>query len=238
MSSTRLRVLLVVASVLVSAASALANSPDAAAEQRPQGRASAVLDVLTRIETTLVFSEYSPVTRVNAAQGSYVFDCSGMADWVLRRAAPAAWQSVRRRSPTGRPVARDFYRAIAAVRPDRPSYAWARVARVDEARAGDVVAWLKPAHYRSSVTGHVAFLVSSPEPSTVIEGAYLVRIADASRYQHQADSRSESGRTGFGTGTILIVPDAETGAPVAYGWFGEHSSWISETPIAIGRPRH
>jgi hypothetical protein len=63
-----------------------------------------------------------------------------------------------------------------------------------------------------------------------------LRIADASRYQHQDDSRAGSGRDGFGTGTILVVADPDTGAPTAYGWFGLRSRWVLETRIAIGRP--
>jgi hypothetical protein len=68
--------------------------------------------------------------------------------------------------------------------------------------------------------------------------AYLVRIADASRYHHQDDSRAGSGRDGFGLGTILVVADSETGAPIAYGWFGLRSGWVLATKMAIGRPEH
>jgi hypothetical protein len=50
---------------------------------------------------------------------------------------------------------------------------------------------------------------------------------------HDEDSRA--GRTGFGFGTILLVADPETDAPIAYGWVGLR--WRAfETPIALGRP--
>jgi hypothetical protein len=195
------------------------------------------MDVLARIEDSLTFSRYTPQTRVDARAGIYEFDCSGMASWVLRRATPAAWHSVRQRSSTGRLVARDFVRQIASVRAERPAWAWERVARVADARPGDVIAWLKPAGWVSNVTGHVGFVMQAPEASRRVEGGFLIRFADASRYHHQDDSRAEEGRDGFGVGTILLIADAETGAPVAYGWFGDHSGWISETQIVIGRPR-
>lgn len=196
-----------------------------------------VVQVLLDIEASLTASRYSPITRVNARAGTYEFDCSGMASWVLRRAAPGAFQQVLRRSPTGRLVARDFVRQIASVAPEKPSWGWARVARIEDARPGDVIAWLKPQGWRSNVTGHVGFVMEAPRLSGRIPGGYLVRFADASRYQHEDDSRAATGRDGFGMGTILLLGHPETGAPLAYGWFGDQSGWISETQIVIGRPR-
>lgn len=213
-----------------------------AAQPLPPGRPTKagperVLDVLSQIEASLTASRYTPVTRVDVRVGSYEFDCSGMAAWVLHRAAPAALHAVRRRSASGRVVARDFVRTIASVHPEKPAWAWTRVPRIEDAQAGDIIAWLKPAGWKSNVTGHVGFVVASPQQSRRVEGGYLVRFADASRYQHQDDSRAGTDRDGFGVGTILIVADFETGAPRAYGWFGEYSGWIAETQIVIGRPR-
>jgi hypothetical protein len=205
------------------------------AESNPPGRTAAVMERVRRIADTLKSSEYSHVTRVNEAEGSYVFDCSGFVAWVLRRAASGAHLSVVSRAKDRRPLARDYYWEIARTRPNA-ARGWARVERLVDARPGDVVAWLKPPEVRSTNTGHVAFIVESPEPSRVVEGGYLVRIADASRYYHQNDEREELGRSGFGIGTILIVADPVTHAPVAYGWFGDRSAWVLSAQIAIGRP--
>jgi len=139
------------------------------------------------------------------------------------------------RSKDRRPLARDYYWEIARTRA-KAARGWARVERVMDARPGDVVAWLKPPEVRSTNTGHVAFIVEPPEPSRLIDGGYLLRIADASRYYHEDDEREELGRSGFGIGTILIVADPVSHAPVAYGWFGERSAWILPAQIAIGRP--
>lgn len=195
----------------------------------------AVLSTLTRIESSLRESSYTHATRVDERAGRYEFDCSGMAAWVLRRASPVAQAAVSYRAKSGRPLARDYYHQIAATRTGRARYGWERVNRVADASAGDVIAWLRPKEIRSANTGHVAFLVSAPEPVAEVPHAYLLRIADASRYQHQDDSRAGSDRTGFGQGTILVVADPETGAPVAYGWVGLRSAWILSTPMAIGR---
>jgi cell wall-associated NlpC family hydrolase len=173
---------------------------------------------------------------VDERAGSYVFDCSGMTAWVLSRAAPVAHRAVTAQAGRSRPLARDYYFHIAAVPTARPSRGWQRVARVADAQPGDVIAWVRPAVVRSSNTGHVAFVVAPPVPLEGTPGAWLVRIADASSYQHEDDTRAGTGRTGFGQGTILVLADEVTGAPRAYGWAGRYSAWVLETRIAIGRP--
>lgn len=210
-------------------------SPSGAEPKHELGRTAAVMDRVQKISETLKNSEYSHVTRVNEAEGRYVFDCSGFVAWVLRRAAAGAHHSVVARSRDRRPLARDYYWEIAKARPSA-ARGWARIDRVADARPGDVVAWLKPPEVTSPHTGHVAFIVEAPRPSRLIDGGYLVRIADASRYYHADDERESLGRSGFGIGTILIVADPETQAPVAYGWFGERSAWILSAQMAIGRP--
>jgi len=177
----------------------------------------AILDTLSQIEATLKESSYTHATRVDVKAGRYEFDCSGMAAWVLQRSSPKAHAAVVYRAKSGRPLARDYYETIAKTRPDKPRYGWSRVSRVADAAPGDVIAWLRPKEIRSANTGHVAFIVSAPEPVAAVPHAYLLRIADASRYQHDRDSRTDSERTGFGQGTILVVADPESGAPVAYG---------------------
>lgn len=204
----------------------------------PSGEAGAIIERLRHIDRTLVDSTYAHVTRVDEAAGSYEFDCSGMVTWVLSRSAPGAYGAIRRFVGERRPLARDFHRYIAAVRAKRPQWAWSRVERVSDAQPGDVIAWIKPDVVRSPYTGHVAFIVERPSPVRDQPGTYLVRIADASSYRHQDDTREGTGRTGFGFGTILVAADPATDTPLAYGWVGLQSAWIFPTDIAIGRPRH
>jgi hypothetical protein len=212
-------------------------SPTARLEPAPAPiEENKVMRVIRRIENSLRYSSYTHVTRVNEREGSYEFDCSGMTAWVLRRSAPQAHSAVLERARSKRPLARDYYYRIAATKPGKARWGWQRVARVDEAQPGDVIAWLKPDVLRSPYTGHVGFVMAPPEPLPDAPGAYLVRIADASSYQHQDDSRATTGNTGFGFGTILVQADPETGAPIAYGWFGQYSRWVLPAKMAIGRP--
>lgn len=192
---------------------------------------NAVMRVLGKIHGTLAESEYSHATNVSERRGSYKFDCSGMVQWVLRKAAPQAARSTGY-GAAQRPLARDFQRRIAQAPVDRARGGWRRVARVSELRPGDVIAWLKPREIDSPNTGHAAFVVLPPTRVAGYENAYLVRIADSTRLLHDDDTRE--GRTGFGFGTILLVADSESGAPIAYGWVALR--WRAfETAISLGR---
>lgn len=233
----RWAVLLAVAAFLLP----LAPTPGRAAEVAARDtvaphRSDRILQELERIAGNLRESRYNHATVVDEREGRYEFDCSGFVTWVLRRTAPGAYSSVVARSKNARPLARDYYWELArAPAGERAPRGVRRVARIDQAQAGDIVAWLKPAIVKSPHTGHVGFLLEAPRAVPGMPGSFVVRIADASSYQHQDDDRFESGRTGFGSGTILLVADAETGAPVAYGWFGLYSRYVLDTSIALGR---
>jgi hypothetical protein len=213
-------------------------SASEAAEARLPGDANIDWDenpsmrVLGKIAASLEESEYSHALFVNEKHGVYRFDCSSMVQWVLRRSAPTAASAIAWKLD-GRPLARDFQRRIARAPAEKSKNGWRRIARVSDAKPGDVIAWLKPAEIDSPNTGHVAFVVLAPVLAPGYENAYLVRIADSTSLLHDDDTRV--GRSGFGLGTILVVTDAETDAPVAYGWVGLR--WRAfETDIAIGRP--
>jgi hypothetical protein len=199
--------------------SARASPPEGVAPPRP-----AVMATLRRIESTLRTSRYDHATRVDVRAGRYDFDCSGMVAWVLARGAPQAHAATVRRAG-GRALARDYYRQIVATRPGRPAQGWARVARVADALPGDVVAWLTARGRRSQNTGHVLFVVEAPRPVPGAPGAYAVRVADASAYQHTDDTRAAAGRDGFGMGTMLLFADPATGAVRGYGWRAGFPMW-------------
>ncbi len=193
-----------------------------------------VMAVLEGIQNNMWFTKYQAATRVNPQHGEYLFDCSGMAAWVLARAAPDALRSLGR--PNGfRPLAVHFYRKIAHVPLGRQRGPWHRVESVAHAQPGDIIAWKRPKWFRSKSTGHVAFVVSAPQPLEGEFRGFLVRIADASKFKHQLDSRPDD-VTGFGSGVILLPTDPGA-QPLGYGWFGTQTprEWISYTHVVIGR---
>jgi hypothetical protein len=191
-----------------------------------------ILGVLSRIQRTVRRTRYRHRTRIDARRGVFIFDCSAMAGWVMQRAVPRARRTVTRRR---RPLARDFYRSIARLRPGQRRGPWYRVPTVAAARPGDIIAWVRPRWFRSKNTGHVAFVVGHPRPNTGPVRGQLVRIADSTRLPHEDDSRGP-GRSGFGTGTMLLATNG-AGRPVGYGWYGSISryDWIIPTSIVIGR---
>jgi hypothetical protein len=194
-------------------------------------QATPVMRTLGGIRQSLKFSEYSHSQRVDEKHGIYIFDCSSLAHWALKRATPVAASSIAA-GLAGRPLAADYQRRIARVKAGAERGGWQRVGKVQDARPGDVVAWLKPKIIQSANTGHVAFVALPPERAPGYADAYLVRIVDASSLLHADDTRTYG--SGFGLGTILLVSD-DAGAPRAYSWVG--LQWRAfETEIAIGRP--
>lgn len=196
-------------------------------------RSAAVVTALSGIEHGLTSTKYQHRISVDPRKGIYRWDCSIMAAWILDRTAPAA----RRAIGVDKPLARDFHRTILRARTDRPDRGWQRLADVGALAPGDVFAWLKPEMFKERAnTGHVGFVVGKPWRHPRFPGIWLVRIADATTELHGDDSRPPGGEGGFGTATIAFLVDA-TGAPRAYGWYGEAQDPATYVPtdIVLGR---
>jgi hypothetical protein len=188
-----------------------------------------ILETLASVRASLRETRYEHVTRVQARHGIYLWDCSGMVAWVLKRAAPRALAALG----DGRPVARDFYRAIARAPLGHARRGWQRLAAISEARPGDVIAWLRPQGWSSPSTGHVAFVLEQPSAVPGHPDTWAVRIADATSFGHQDDSRAR-GSGGYGEGTLLVLTGPD-GQAIAYGWYGTQSDAVLLTPILFGR---
>jgi hypothetical protein len=173
-----------------------------------------LVELLGTVRTELRTTKYQARTVVRPRDGHYAWDCSGMAAWVLQRSAPRA-----RRAVAGtRPVARDFFHAIAKAPVARARKGWQRV-HVRDVQAGDTFAWLKSPISTSKITGHVGFAVGPAHEVPGWPGAYAIRIVDATRLPHQDDTREMNGDGGFGFGTMVFVT-GDDGEVKAYAWFG------------------
>lgn len=190
-----------------------------------------VLGVLDTIRTTTTDDKYQASTKVDTKRGIYYWDCSGMASWVLRRAAPNAQRALA----SERPVARDFATAIERAPTKRAKAGWQRIANIANVLPGDVFAWKRPRGMPSKNTGHVGFVVGKPQPVRSIPGAWAVPIADSTRGIHQDDTRQNGdGDGGLGFGTLLFLTD-DKGDVMAYGWSGTWSEWYVMTKVVFGR---
>ncbi|MFO0682540.1 MAG: hypothetical protein U0234_10835 [Sandaracinus sp.] len=186
-------------------------------------------DMQSRVRATRVRHE----TEIDEARGLYDFDASGMAGWVLSRAAPVAFAAMGR----DRPVAEDFARAIHEAPADADTNGWRRLARADALRPGDVIAWETPQDQRTEgLTGHVAIVVGMPVRVPGLDEAWSVEVADATSDFHQWDSRllGLDFDGGFGRGTITLAV-GEDGRPFAYGWQGPWSPLFRRNEIELGR---
>ncbi|MEM9067570.1 MAG: hypothetical protein AAGE52_03660 [Myxococcota bacterium] len=192
--------------------------------------AERVLETLAGVRENLRETRYQHRTVVRERRGKYLWDCSGMADWVLRRAARRAQRALHRE----RPVARTFFRTIDRAPTDRARRGWQKIAHIEDVRPGDVFAWLRPPNWPRRNTGHVGFVLEAPRRVNHWPGAYVVRIADSTSVPHQDDTRDLRGEGGYGEGTILWMTDG-AGTALSYGWFGALSPGVVETRAVFGR---
>jgi hypothetical protein len=192
--------------------------------------AEKVLSVLDRVSERMRTTRYQHRTVVNESRGHYGWDCSGMAAWVLKRSSPRALRALHRE----RPVAATFFDEIERAPIGRARAGWERLAHIEDARPGDVFAWLRPPDWPRRNTGHVGFVLEQPRRVPGWSDGYTVRVADATSVPHQDDSRGWPGEGGFGTGTLLFMTDGQ-GNATAYGWFGTLSRGVVPTRIVFGR---
>lgn len=198
---------------------------------RPPATAAArkVMKTLLRVKQRMRDTKYQHWISVNERKGKYFWDCSLMVTWVLRRAAPRA----RRALPRRRALAKDFYRIIARSPTHRPRRGWLRLSGPAQIRPGDLFAWLKPPFWRKRKnTGHVGFILGAPRPHPRHANVWLFRIADATRYLHEKDTRPGTGRGGFGLGTVAFL-FGSNGTALAYGWYGSRQNPRTFVPTRI-----
>jgi len=198
------------------------------AERRLAARAAAgkaasrVVETIRYLAANVRRTRYQSRMVVRRKSGTYFWDCSAMAGWILHRSAPRAFRALNRR----RPLARDFFHAIRRAPLKGSHRGWQRLGHISMARPGDLFAWLRSPLSRSRVTGHVGFFVDRPTPVTLrhsLSGRlFLARIVDATSLPHQDDTRRTDGPGGFGFGTLLFVTD-RSGRAIAYGWYGTES---------------
>ena len=197
----------------------------------PATRATQKLMALAEsIEQTRTDTEYTHATRVRRKEGVYHFDCSGMLNWMLARVSKRSLEALDR----DRPVAATYVRTILSAPTTRARDGWQHIADIEDVEPGDLFAWKRPKNWpRGGNTGHTGIVVAKPAKLVGIEGAYLVRVIDSTRYKHQDDSRAAD-ETGWGQGTILFMTDADR-RPIGYAWAGAHNSGYYRTEVAFGR---
>jgi len=154
-------------------ASAAAAPPAAVAAK---DRSAAVAGAIQTIAHGLTSTKYQHRISVDTRKGIYNWDCSIMAAWIVERAAPVARHAIG----AEKPLARDFYRALARAPIDRPARGWQRLPDIAALEPGDLFAWLKPEMFKERAnTGHVGFAVGKPWRHPRFADIWLVLDLDA-----------------------------------------------------------
>ena len=201
------------------------------AADAPAAAGARLIELLRDLHDDVRETRYQARTVVRARDGYYAWDCSGMAAWLMKRSAPRALRAVG----GTRPVARDFFHAIARAPTERSRRGWQRLSHVSQVLPGDTFAWLRSPISTSKITGHVGFVVGRPREVDDWPGAYAVRIVDATGLPHQDDTRTMDGPGGFGFGTMVFVTD-DAGEVTHYAWFGTASLGLMPARVIFGRP--
>ena len=193
--------------------------------------AQRVLDEAQRVLSNRRSTTYSHRTKVDEEAGQYETDCSGLVNYVLKRASPLHLALLAAEAGRKRPRAVEFYTVFAERVQTRETRAgWAGVARLVDARPGDIIAWRRREFLPGQSTGHVVILAEPP----VAESALVVRavVIDSTTAPHADDSRP-GGSSGVGRGTMWFRVD-DGGAPLACR--GRAQAKWGAFAIAIGRP--
>jgi len=189
-----------------------------------------IVAAATRILDNLRITEYTHTTAVDEAAGTYRLDCSGLAFFLLRRAAPRSLAQVPVEKGRGRPRAVTFHTAFSEAPTQRGKSRWQRITSIFDAEPGDFIAWRLPVVPEGGSTGHVVMVMKKPVKQK--DGTARVVVLDSSKDRHARDSRAK-GTTGVGVGTMWFAVDQD-GRPTSYYWSSRRRR-PKAYPIAIGR---
>jgi hypothetical protein len=128
---------------------------------------------------------------------------------LLARFAPAELAEIPKRHGERHPNGTEFYEFFAT----HPRKGWERVAKLAEARAGDIIVWKDTRSGHGH--GHVAALARAPEHDQKAR-VWTVHVHDSSSEAHFEDSRRQRGRfhPGLGSGALKLRVDSN-GVPAA-----------------------
>lgn len=199
---------------------------DAAANVATRGVHEEAGRILNSIQSTV----YQHDTEIDEKAGTYRCDCSGFVGYVLNR-------TTAKDDPTGplgdkkkRPLAMDYEKFFEkAPTKNGGDGRWQQVAKLADARPGDVIAWRHEKPMPGN-TGHVVIVDQRP----VVEEDGLVRVVVIdSTTKPQVDDTRAKGTSGVGRGSMWFVVDAE-GHATGYVR-GSRTAKPKNEAISIGR---
>jgi hypothetical protein len=211
---------------------------DLAARELPKTKADGAANAMTqsvhdeaiRILNSIQLTAYKHDTDIDETKGQYYCDCSGFVGYVLNRTVSKDDKKGPFGNGTRRPLAMDYEKGFAKTPENIVAGArWQQVARVADARPGDVIAWRHEKPLPNN-TGHVVIVDQAP----VVEKDGLVRVGVIdSTTLPSADITKEKGKTGIGRRTMWFKVGSD-GRAVSYVR-GSRTSKPKTEEISIGR---
>jgi len=185
---------------------------------------------LQRLLLNAKTTRYSHRTRMDESKGDYQCDCSGLVGYVLRRALPRHYKTIKKGK--GRPLAIHYYqRFVRAPATEKGLDGWRRVLSPFDAGPGDIIAWQAKDFGPGDNTGHVVLVAGVPERTS--DGQARVAVVDSTGAPHSEDTR-QRGASGIGRGIMWFTVD-EQGRLAGRRWRRAKGKLI-EGSMAIGRP--
>ncbi len=172
-------------------------------------------DEAERIINNVSVTSYQHTTEVDEDKGIYKVDCSGLADYVLKRVALENYQQIPHDGEP-RPYAEHFYQFFKSLdyADSAPSGGWCQIRNLANAGPGDIIVYEYTEAYKKEkgTTGHVMIIQSKPVQQS--NGEYIVWVIDSANSGHGSDTRTGSG---VGKGKMWFGVDSN-GCPVFYRW--------------------
>jgi hypothetical protein len=190
-----------------------------------QTLADAAAETLGSVKET----HYQHKTHVDKAAGVFDLDCSGFADYLLKRIAPDQYSQLPIEAGHTRPRAEVYYEFFAGLA-QTPKPGWEIVQHFADLRQGDIIAWKKEAAAQESGdTGHVMIIAEPPVPTG--KDSYRLTVYDSTKSPHDSDTRAP-GTDGIGKGDLFFYVDGQD-RPVAFKFSSQRH--VHDAPIAMGR---
>jgi hypothetical protein len=150
-----------------------------------------------RTRGDLIATEAERVIDEIRHTGTDAVDDGGFMSLLLERVAPAELAQIPKRTGGRHRSGTEFFEFFAK----HPRNGWERVAKLAEARAGDIIVWKDP----QNRYGHVALVAHAPKYDKEAR-AWTLRVHGSSSESHLEDTRRRQGRyhAGVGSGELKL----------------------------------
>lgn len=221
-------------------------TPQVQGPDAPPGASRTLAAVMEQFRT-MTQTRYQHKDEEYPERGVYYYDCVGMVTFTIGLANPAARDAMYQVTGIRRgfvPSPARYVEWISWIASE-PNRLWERVPRVADVRPGDILAWVyEPNNPTGDGAPHGHSVIAAGPPLPLSDGTFALLVYDSTASFHGPfdtrrtdprnlpleveNSTSHGNPSGLGRGTIQLIPDPTSGAPVAVAWtVGTHPNATS-----------